>query len=387
MPSETVHVPQNEQVSTAQASSATKQASIYRVLLLLLLALTAGSSVTLWIEKSRYEKFSGYLQARLRTVASPREAKIARLLVSPGAEVAAGQPLVVLEDASFESRMRDKRHEVTSLEIELTRTRAALEVELDLQQRDISDRIFETKWRSAQLLRRQIFAPSESPFSGQVVGGDGGWQSFTPRGGLRSAAFDEGDVRRTSSESLLPTPAGSPLQVSRAELDLCNDHICALEKMSRELPDKVARSMGIDLVEARLAHAQAELSALADEQRELTLVAEAAGLVGVFHKSVGDRVLAHEPIVQVLDEEQPFLVLQFPSPRISDFAPGTVVDLRFPGGRKGKGRVEAIPPQTSDMPAEPGASRETVITAHVDPVGSLWPSLPFGSVVEVRRKR
>ena len=94
-----------------------------------------------------------------------------------------------------------------------------------------------------------------------------------------------------------------------------------------------------------------------------------------------------ESVVQLLDEEQPYLLLQIPSPRISDFAPGTVVELRFPGGKKGKGRVEEIPPQTSPIPTGNSATSGTVITAHVDPVGPLWPNLPFGSVVEVRRRR
>jgi multidrug resistance efflux pump len=109
-------------------------------------------------------------------------------------------------------------------------------------------------------------------------------------------------------------------------------------------------------------------------------------MVGVYQKQPGDRVTAWEPIVQVLDEEQPYLLLQIPSPRIADFAPGTEVELRFPGGRKGKGRVEDIPPQASPLSGE-GSTTETTITAHVDPVGALWPEIPFGSVVEVRRRR
>jgi hypothetical protein len=63
------------------------------------------------------------------------------------------------------------------------------------------------------------------------------------------------------------------------------------------------------------------------------------------------------------------------------------VDLHFPGGKQGQGRVEEIPPQTSPIPAPGATSPETVITAHIEPVGSLWPNLPFGSEVEVRRKR
>jgi multidrug resistance efflux pump len=145
--------------------------------------------------------------------------------------------------------------------------------------------------------------------------------------------------------------------------------------------------MGVDLAQSRLVHARAELARLEAQRKELTLVAETSGMVGVFNKEVGDHVSAHEPIVQLLDEEQPYLVLQFPSPRISDFAPGTLVDLYFPGGKLGKGRIEEIPPQTSPIPVPGGTGADSVITAHVEPVGQLWPNLPFGSEVEVRRKR
>jgi hypothetical protein len=110
-------------------------------------------------------------------------------------------------------------------------------------------------------------------------------------------------------------------------------------------------------------------------------------MVGVFNKELGDHISAHEPIVQLLDEEQPYLLLQIPSSRISDFAPGTLVDLYFPGGSFGQGRVEEIPPQTSPIPVPGAPSSDTVITAHIEPLGTLWPNLPFGSEVEVRRKR
>jgi len=182
-----------------------------------------------------------------------------------------------------------------------------------------------------------------------------------------------------------PDSAGG--QSPAPEVDLCTQHIQELERINRELPEKISRSMGVELARARLAHAQAELARLESQKHELTLVAEASGMIGVFQKNVGDHVAAHEPIVQLLDEEQPYLLLQIPSLRISDFSPGTVVELQFPGNTKGKGRVEDIPPQTSPIPGDGAPVGDTMITAHVDPVGALWPSLPFGSVVEVRRKR
>ena len=69
-------------------------------------------------------------------------------------------------------------------------------------------------------------------------------------------------------------------------------HIEELERSNRELPDKIARMLGIDLAQAHLEHAKAELATLEAKKTELTLVAETSGLVGVFQKSVGDHVAA-----------------------------------------------------------------------------------------------
>src|SRR5882757_8474797 len=90
-------------------------ASRKRIALFSLVSLAAGIAVAFWCERIQYEQFSGYLQARLRTVAAPREAQVAELLVAPGAVVMAGQPLVSLKDSAFEQRYEAKQREVESL--------------------------------------------------------------------------------------------------------------------------------------------------------------------------------------------------------------------------------------------------------------------------------
>lgn len=376
-------------ITDPRSSSLIAQGSGRRVVIFSLMALLAGVGTALLLEKARYEKFPGYLQARLRTITAGREARVSQILANPGAVVSAGQPILILEDRGLEERIQSHRHEVESLEIELSRTQAALEVELDIQRRDILDRVFETKCRSAQLLRQQFLAPAESTISNQIAGrgGDGLRPVISPINRSPLIFNDSGKVEQASLQQNQSTAADGFTRATLAELELCNQHIADLEKLSRDLPEKISRSMGVHLTQARLTHAKGLLARMEREQKELTIVAEAAGMVGTFHKQVGDAVAPHEPIVQVLDEEQPYLVLQFPSPRISDFSPGTEVELRFPNGRKGKGRVEEIPPQTSAIPDEGTSRTETTITAHIDPVGALWPTLPFGSVVEVRRHR
>jgi multidrug resistance efflux pump len=345
-----------------------------RVILLSVLSLTAGIAATLWYEQVRYERFTGFLQARLRTVAAARDAQVAEFLVSPGTVVMAGQPLVRLKDTAFEQRLEAKQRDVESLEIELSRSQASLEVELELRRKDILASILDARLRSGQASRKGLIP------TGMTGQKKSGW-------GTAENSDDRHSIQQTGGDQPAAKPSDEPSKLPLTDVELLAQHIDELERINRELPEKISRSMGVDLAKARLAHARAELARLESQQKELTLIAETSGMVGVFNKEVGDHVSAHEPIVQLLDEEQPYLLLQIPSSRISDFAPGTLVDLHFPGGKQGQGRVEEIPPQTSPIPVPGATGSDTVITAHIEPVGQLWPNLPFGSEVEVRRQR
>ena len=99
--------------------------------------------------------------------------------------------------------------------------------------------------------------------------------------------------------------------------------------------------------------------------------------------AVGAQVQAHEPLVQLLDNDQPWLALDVPSARIAEFRAQEVVTLVFPGDIERKGRIEQIPPQTSGGTA----SGDTVLVVPVKPAGKLWPSIPVGSRVDVLRSR
>jgi hypothetical protein len=71
---------------------------------------------------------------------------------------------------------------------------------------------------------------------------------------------------------------------------------------------------------------------------------------------------------------------------LADFTPGTMLDLRFPGDVKGEGRVDVIPPQVAPLPRpnERLAENASLLTVHISPAGRVWPTIPFGSTVEVR---
>src|SRR5579863_8130249 len=278
------------------ASEIKLPASRRRVVLLSLLSLTAGLAATLWFEHVRYERFTGFLQARLRTVAAPRDAQVAQVLVTPGTVVMAGQPLVRLKDAAFDQQLEAKQREVESLEIEVSRSQAALEVELEWRHKEILKEIFDAKMKGTQASRKVNGA------TGFGSAGKGGWGSAA--GGDAHPSIRQSDsIRQTGGDQEAKDAAGEPSKLLLTDVELCAQHIDELERLNRELPGKISRSMGVDLAKARLAHARLELARLQSQQRELTLVAETSGTVGVFNKELGDHVAAHEPIVQLLDEE------------------------------------------------------------------------------------
>lgn len=366
------------------------QTSRRRVWILSVLALAAGVGTTIVLQRARYESFNGFLQAKLRTINAPRDAKIAKVFVREGTMVEAGQPLVALEADDLEARLTKKRTELAGLEAELLQSEARLTVELEARQGAIQAEIFETKLRSAQFLRQQFSQQVENLAWGEF--GHGAettlFANATPRDEpLKSIIFENRKPDEERIRALLRQEAAQNAnEVSSAQIELCDERLKQLELQSRELPDKLRRSMGTDRVQPLVELARSELAALEEEKQSLTITAQGPGIVGVFQKRLGDHVVAHEAIVQILDEEQPYLMLRIPSQRIADFATDSIVELCFPGGRLGKGRVEEIPPQTAPISVTTGTD-ESLLIVQVIPVGVQWPRVPFGSQVEVRRMR
>lgn len=373
-----------------ESTSENLHTSRRRVWILSILALAAGVGTTILLQRARYESFNGFLQAKLRTINAPRDAKIAKVFVREGALVEAGQPLVALEADDLEARLSKKRTELAGLEAELLQSEARLTVELEARQSAIQAEMFETKLRSAQFLRQQFSQQVEN-----LAWGDFGHGAETPLFAdanrsepLKSIIFENRKPDEERIRALLRQEAAqNASEVSTAQIELCDERLKQLELQGRELPDKLRRSMGTDRVQPLVELARSELAALEEEKQSLTIVAHGPGVVGVFQKRMGDHVTAHEAIVQILDEEQPYLMLRIPSQRIADFAPDSIVELCFPGGRLGKGRVEEIPPQTAPVSVSMEGTDETLLIVHVIPIGVQWPHVPFGTQVEVRRMR
>jgi multidrug resistance efflux pump len=92
---------------------------------------------------------------------------------------------------------------------------------------------------------------------------------------------------------------------------------------------------------------------------------------------VGDPVQPGQVLVELLDQDQPYLLARVPSRLLSRFAAGTEVTVVFSGEGVRRGEVRNIPLQ-----AVPGSAvhlSDAYVDVQIVPKGRLWPRLPIGS--------
>src|SRR5690606_19549970 len=174
--------------------------------------------------------------------------------------------------------------------------------------------------------------------------------------------------------------ATNATEVCAAQVQLYDEQVSRLEELNEALPQRVRRSAGIDSIEQRLEAARDEREALENVESLSTISSSAIGRVGVFSKRTGDYVAVGEPIVEVLDDSQRFVVLDVSSEKLSGFAVGDELTIIFPGDARRSGRVVRIAPQAVPQGDTSGAG--SIVRVHVEQAGKVWPSVPIGARVD-----
>jgi len=366
-------------------------ASPARLVAFAVLALGGGLSLAAWLSRASYESHTGYLQARGRTVVAGRAARVQSILVQQGEVVPPGTPLFVLSDVELEDAVARKQREIAALEAELAQAQARASVELAARTQALEAEIFDTRLKFANYLSPHLAFRSKPEF-----------QTFAQRDDVfppvtivplsleeqrLPVAIPPGGTTSPSGVAA-PEESSHERDLAAARVELCRERLAQLQERLDRLPENIREAMGVNVAEARLAMARDELARLEQRQKSLVITADVYGTVGVFLKQVGELVSADEPVVELLDEDQPYLLVQIPSDSLADFAPGTVLELRFPDGSAREGKVAVIPPQVAPLSrANERMPDEALISVIVAPSGRLWPSLPFGTTVEVRRPK
>ena len=130
----------------------------HRALLMLMLALVAGLSLTQWLNhRSATRTLIGYLRAERNVIVSPAEGTVQEIHQLPGTIVKPGMVVVLLTDARLERQITAHRRTLATLQAAQVQARAQADVELALRLRDLEREEFEVRTLSATHLEKQYY--------------------------------------------------------------------------------------------------------------------------------------------------------------------------------------------------------------------------------------
>jgi multidrug efflux pump subunit AcrA (membrane-fusion protein) len=355
-------------------------------------ALVLGTGAAYGLARANASSSLGYLEAESAVVSAGVTGKIKEVAAGEGVRVEPGRKVLVIVDEMLESQISALRRRVDVLHSELNQARAQADVDLRWRMKELESEILEIRLKSAGFLQSQFDQEIEQY----------AWTDF-----LKESLIDPVEFFTDASPQQLLFPATQPVQVpresrmkaairkeaasnalevSQAQIEMCAARMKELESLKQDLPKQIARSHGVEVVEARLAEATEELSRLESRPRNVELKSPIHGTVGVYRKAKGDRVAAGESIVTILDEDQRFLTLRIPSRQAPQYPAGGRVLLDFPGGQTRVGQIRTVPPQavagSNETPT--AISHDSLISLRIDPVEKLWPAAPVGTAVQVR---
>ena len=354
-----------------------------RIVILICLAVSAGTGLAWFLEGTGLQSFPGSIEARTTLVTTNRAARVDDVSVKTGQTVVPGDTLFQLVDSQLEDRLIGKRREIAQREAEVGHSKAIADVELAWRRRELQADIFETQLKVAalsqeklnkqveQIAWRERLTSVEVNLSPLISDANHPFRSI-------SQELHTPDDRRLQA-MLREDAAAASAEALATQIALCEQRLKKLELLDKEIEAKVRASSGIDLAETRFNGVKQELAALESQMKELTITSPTYGTIGVVKLQSGDRVPQGGPLVEILDDQQPHIVARIPSSEASKLRQGSKVTLIFPADQRRIGIIAAIPPQTMSVA---GAS-ESILAVKIEPASKLWPKLPIGSNVKV----
>ena len=152
-----------------------------------------------------------------------------------------------------------------------------------------------------------------------------------------------------------------------------------LEELKTSLPEQVRRAAGVESLRTQLAEARLRLEEMENASRDIAVICPSYGRVGQVRYREGETMSTGEIMLRILHSDRRYVVIHVPTKRVNEIAPGTTVDLVFPGDHLFRGRIADLPMMTETPPAE----QQSLVTVRVEPIGRLWPDIPIGSQVDV----
>lgn len=298
------------------------------VRLLLVLVVAAAAAIFFWQRRTAADgelALAGSIEARLVEVGSLVGGRVSEVRIEEGAEVAAGQILVVLEAELVDRQLEGQRAAV-----------AEAQAQVDLA--DAGPR-------------------SEARDRARIA-----WEAAKTDLGRVEALYKEGVVGRADFDRAVVQEATS--------------------RKSWEEANRGSRGEDRAAARAALARQQAQLAYLERQRSELTVRAPVAGRIEVFDLRPGDLVAPNQPVATLLEPNELWVRLYVPETRLGEVAVGQTVRIRvdsFPG-RDFPGRVVEIRHRAEYLPRnvqtlEQRADQVFGVKVAIDPAPELKPGM------------
>lgn len=354
-----------------------------RIVILIGLAVTAGSGLAYFLEGKGFQAIPGTIEARTTTIVTNRIGRVDSVVAKVGQSVVPGDTLFQLVDPQLDDRLLNKRREISEYEADALRTKAATDIELSWRRRDLQAEIFEMQLKVAALSQEKLNKQVEQiAWKEHLTSCDPNVDNAIPVSGhpFRSVSLEIHTPNERRLQAMLrEDAAAAAVETLTAQLTLSEQRLKTLEQLDQEIESKVRASSGIDLAETRLNGAKKELLALESQIKDLTLTSPTYGTVGEVKLQPGDRVTLGERLTEILDDQQPHIIANIPSSAAAQVHLGSKITILFPSDQQRLGIVTSIPLQTVSVPGYP----ESILAVKIEPAGKLWPRLAIGSNVKV----
>ncbi|MCA9069973.1 MAG: hypothetical protein KDA84_13670 [Planctomycetaceae bacterium] len=304
-----------------------------RTVVLLLASLLLSSGICWCLGRDKLPNETGQLSGYAVPLVSDWTGKIESFFVQPGDFVQEGDPIVVLVDERLPVQITRQQREVDDLEAALRRAEETVDAELTRQLRAIDAEIA---------------------------------------------------VLKAETQSFLPPNGDAPEQTGGSQTERLNQ----LEMQRINLPHQLRKSAGVERIRGELVQSEAKLRHLQSLPVKLTLPSPVNGKVSRLLRAPGERVVQGTPLLELADQAQPYLIVEMPEPLAKRFALGDEIPLKFPGQKKGMGRVANMQRLENSDQESPSSEEESNsnnrIRVMIEPENDSWPQMPLESAVKVR---
>ncbi|MBX3440476.1 MAG: HlyD family efflux transporter periplasmic adaptor subunit [Planctomycetaceae bacterium] len=365
----------------SEPRTADRAAGPWRIAVASVAALAAGVAVVGLSMGGPRATYTGRLSARILPVTATQDGILTKWMVVEGEPIRIGHVMAAISNPSLTDQKRQLQQEVARFKVDLDRALAQAELDLEWRVKEVNAEIFSARLQSAELLEEKYRHEMEKVALTDVLTSKS-LALWVPNDSVFDSVImqDSENQHGRLSTVLRVEAASNSVDVCSVQVEMCEEQVSSLEQLRESLPERVRRSIGVDIVERQLADAEERLAVLSEREQELLVASEVIGQVGVFLKNPGDYVRTGDRIVEIFDDVQRHIVVDVPSAAAGEFKVGNELPLTFPGNVKRTCRVAKVAPQAVSASESSG---DAVVRVRLEPAGLLWPHVAIGSQVAV----